>query len=103
MSNTYPDNYVNKLSIVLHSFLLKLMFLSCLSLKDDICLAHIPSLFRKTFCSSKARFLTCGVVSASALRQLYRSEILLQDLFSLLTKHQLRRFQMCGVQGQLKS
>lgn len=36
MSNTYPDNYMNKLSIVLHSFLLKLMFLSCLSLKDDV-------------------------------------------------------------------
>lgn len=61
MSNTYPDNYMSELSIVLHSFLLKLMFSSCLSLKDDICLAHTPSLHRKTFWYSKARFLPCGV------------------------------------------
>jgi len=84
MSNTYPDDYINKLSIVLHSFLLELMFLSRSSLKDDICLGPIPSLFRRTFCFSEARFLTLpSCLSASALQQLYRSEISLQALFSL--------------------
>jgi len=99
MSNTYPDNYMNKLSIVLHSFLLNLMFLSRLSPKDGICLAHIPSLYSKTFWYSKARFSTCGVA-----RQLLPSNdcIILKSCYrlyspSLLNEHQLRHFQMCGV------